>query len=41
MVNIHGLTTSLPNGYQTSCGAKDSQLSGEQKQQNKFYYLKK
>ncbi|CAF1305591.1 unnamed protein product [Adineta ricciae] len=30
--NIHSLITSLPEGYNTSCGAKGGQLSGGQKQ---------
>ncbi len=35
MANIHELITSLPNGYETSCGTKGSQLSGGQKQRSK------
>ncbi|CAF3526768.1 unnamed protein product [Rotaria sp. Silwood1] len=30
--NIHDVITSLPEGYETSCGAKGGQLSGGQKQ---------
>ncbi|CAF3938442.1 unnamed protein product [Rotaria sordida] len=32
MANIHELIISLPQGYETLCGAKGSQLSGGQKQ---------
>ena len=39
MANIHELITSLPKGYETSCGAKGGQLSGGQKQRSKYIYL--
>jgi ABC-type multidrug transport system fused ATPase/permease subunit len=35
--NIHDLIVSLPDGYETSCGAKGGQLSGGQKQRSKFF----
>lgn len=35
MANIHDLITTLPKGYETSCGAKGNQLSGGQKQRSK------